>query len=86
MPEYVPLVAVDDTTVNACQALHVTPSVESLYWSSYPVIVLPVPLDAPDQVSVSVVSTIDGASVTVVGAPHAVEDAHCIELDSDWFE
>jgi hypothetical protein len=86
MPEYVPLVAVDATTVNACHAFHVLPSVESLYCSSYPVMVLPVPPDAPDHVSVSVVSTIDGASVTVVGAPHAVEDAHCIELDSAWLE
>jgi hypothetical protein len=77
MPEYVPLVDVDETTMNACQSPHVVPSADSDSCISYPVMLFPAVLAAPDHASESVVSTILGDSTNEVGAP-TTEACTCV--------
>ena len=74
-----PLVAVLLTIVSAVQAPQVEPSVDSLYCSSYAVIVLPAPWVAPLHESVTAPSVSVVLSEKAVGSPQAVMEQRMLE-------
>ena len=78
-PSGCPLPLVALTTVSAFHAPQAALSVESLYWISYPVMVLPEPTVAPLQDSVTFPSASAALTEHAVGAPQAVM-AHRILL------
>ena len=77
---WLPLVAVLLTTVNAVQMPHVEASVDSLYCSSYAVIVLPAPWVVPLHESVTAPSVSVVLSEKAVGSPQGVMEHRMLEL------
>jgi len=77
---WLPLVAVLLTTVSAVQAPQVEASVDSLYCSSYAVIVLPAPWVAPLQESVTAPSVSVVLSEKAVGSPQGVMEHRMLAL------
>ena len=77
---WLPLVAVLLTIASAVQPPHVEASVDSLYCSSYAVIVLPAPWVAPLHESVTALSVSVALSEKVVGSPHGVIEHRMLAL------
>ena len=77
---WLPLVAVLLTTVSAVQTPQVEASEDSLYCSSYAVIVLPAPWVAPLHESVTAPSVSVALSEKVDGSPHGVIEHRMLAL------